>query len=124
MHHVHIVRALLDAGASVDTANKFGWTPLERAIHFKRIDVAQLLIDRGSRVENVKLDKYFPNVPDWVTAIADLRLKCRLVSIIIIGIHKYRLTEFTGNNDINVLKLISKHIWSTRMESDWKTQLE
>jgi ankyrin repeat protein len=119
--HVDVVCVLLDVGAIVDATDYNGWTPLHRAINNKYVRVAQLLIDRGAKVSNVKLDEYVPAIPDWVTTFVESRSNCRSVSIAIIGIHKYRRTNVTGNNDINVLRLISKHIWSTRMDDMWLT---
>jgi hypothetical protein len=72
-------------------------------------------------VSNVKLDEELPAIPDWVPSFVESRSNCRKVSIAIIGMHKYRRTTVTGNNDINVLLLIAKDIWSTRMDDMWVT---
>jgi ankyrin repeat protein len=119
--HANVVRALLDAGAIVDAADDDGWTPLHYAIRDNCVDAARLLIDGGAKVSSVQLDDDLPAIADWVTAFIESRSNCRTVSIIIIGIHKYRLTTVTGNNDVNVLRLISKHIWSSRMNDLWIT---
>jgi ankyrin repeat protein len=118
--NVHVVRMLLDAGAVVDATDNSGFTPLFRAIDYKRFDVAQMLLDLGAKVSNVKLDEYMPAIPGWIVTLVESRSNCRSASIIIVGIHKYHKTNITGNNDINVLKLISKHIWSMRMDDEWK----
>jgi ankyrin repeat protein len=108
--HVNVVRVLLEAGAMVDPANNNGVTPLCFAIRNNCVYVSRLLIDRGAKVSNVQLKEI-----TFVKA----RCKCRLASITVIGIHKYHRTTVTGNNDINVLRLISKHIWSSRMDDGW-----
>jgi ankyrin repeat protein len=118
---VNVARVLLDAGAIVDMTDDDGWTPLYWAIRNERGDIACLLIDRAAILSYVKLDGYVPAIPDWVTTLIEAQSKCRSVSIAIIGIHKYRRTTLTGNNDISVLRLISKHIWSTRMDDVWVT---
>jgi ankyrin repeat protein len=112
---------LLDAGAIVDAKNSDGHTPLYWAIFSNHMDIARLLIDRGGKVSNVKLGVFLPAIPDWVTNYVASRStrNCRIVSIVIIGIHKYRRTNLTGSNDINVLKLVAKHIWSSRMDGSW-----
>jgi ankyrin repeat protein len=115
------LRLCADAGAMVDAASNNGWTPLCRAIGNKRNDNARLLIDRGAKVSNVKLDKWMPAIPDWVNTFIESRSSCRCSAIAIIGMHKYHRTTVTENNDINVLRLISKHIWSTRMDDRWST---
>jgi ankyrin repeat protein len=111
--NVNVVRALLDAGANVDATGNDGRTPLNCALRFKRVEVTRLLIDRGGNVSKA--------IPDWVTTLIESRSKCRFVSIAIIGIHKYHRTTMTGYNDINVIKLISKHIWSMRLGDGWAT---
>jgi hypothetical protein len=119
---VNVVRMLLDAGALVDATNKHGVTPLDRAVRYECVNVMQLLVDRGAKVSNVKLAAVrVLAIPDWVTTFIESRSKCRYASITIIGIHKYHRTTVTGNNDINVLRLIAKHIWSTRMDDVWVT---
>jgi ankyrin repeat protein len=114
----NIVRLLLDAGAKVNTITYDGYSPLYTAIT-RNIDVARLMIDRGADLMDVQLDKWLPEIPDWAFTLVESRSKCRCASIAIIGIHKYRRTNVTGINDINVLRLISKHIWSTRMDDGW-----
>jgi ankyrin repeat protein len=115
-----IARLLLDAGATVDVANSFGPTPIYYAIRNKYVDIVRLLIDRGASVSNINLGKYVPIIPpDWLSTFLASRSRCRAVAIIIVGIHKYHRTSIAGKNDINVLKLISKHIWSTRMDDVW-----
>jgi ankyrin repeat protein len=118
---VNLSIVLVDAGALVDSTESNGWTPLCYAIRSKRGAIARMLIDRGAQISNVKLDKFLPDIPDWITAFIASRSNCRRAAIIIIGNHKFHRTIITGNNDINVLRLISKHIWSTRMDNDsWR----
>jgi hypothetical protein len=119
--HANVVRVLLHTGAIFDAADNDGQPPLYDAIRENRIDAARLLIDWGAKVSNVNFDAELPAFPDWVTTFIESRSKCRSVSIAIIGIHKYRRTRLTGNNDINVIRLVSKHIWSTRMDYVWIT---
>jgi hypothetical protein len=121
---VDIARMLLDAGAMVDVTSGNGWTPLNRAIHYKHVDVALLLMDWGAKVSNVTLalENYLPAAtPNWFTNFFESRSKCRYVAIIMIGMRKYRRTTMTGNNDINVIRFVAKHIWSTRMDNVWVT---
>jgi ankyrin repeat protein len=110
---------LLNAGATVDATSDLGWTPLYYVTHNNHVNTARLLIDRGGKLSNVKLDKHQPLIPDWVNTFIASRLRCRSVAILVVGIHKYHRTNVTGNNDINVLRLIGKHVWSTRMGDVW-----
>jgi ankyrin repeat protein len=120
--NIDIVRILLDSNAIVDVSAK-DKTALFIAIYNNSVDVARLLVERGAKVSNVELTKGMPVIPDWVTAYVMARSTCRNVSITMIGIHKYRRTNVTGNNDVNVLRLVSKHIWSSRMDDMWSQAL-
>jgi ankyrin repeat protein len=117
--YIEVVRVLLDAGAIVDMKDDAGRTPMCFALEYNCVDIVRLLIDRGGKVSNVKLTDYRPAIPDWVNTHTTSKSRCRTISIFVIGIHKYHRTNITRNNDINVLKLISKHIWSTRMDDVW-----
>jgi ankyrin repeat protein len=121
--NIPVLRTLLDAsGTIVDAKNNHGWTPLRIALQLCNVEYAQLQVDRGAKLSNVILDEFVPVIPDWISAFIESRSKCRYAAIVITGIHKYRRTTVTGNNDINVLRLISKHIWSTRMGIAWNTE--
>jgi ankyrin repeat protein len=115
-----IARELLDAEAIIDAPiidalDGGETTPLQRALENTRVEVAQLLLDRGAKISNLKLAV----IPSWFTAFVASRSNCRGAAIIVIGIHKYHRTNITGNSDINVLRLVSKHVWSTRMDDVW-----
>jgi hypothetical protein len=56
-----------------------------------------VLVDHGARVENVKLSKHLPAIPDWVNDIIPARLMCRHAAIILNGIHKLHRKRVTGN---------------------------
>jgi hypothetical protein len=133
---VELVRVLLDAGAVVDATRGYaksrvgsergrfvyiydGRTPLCLAVHHNHRDVARMLIYRGASIANVKLDEYLPTIPEWIHQIVASRSLCRSIAIFIIGAHKHCCICVTGRNDINVLRLVSKHIWSTRMDDAW-----
>jgi ankyrin repeat protein len=117
--NANVVRVLLDAGANVDVTDTSGRTPLHCAIRNKHVDVGRLLIDWEAKLSSVQRDDDVPAIPDWITTFIESRSNCRSVSIAIIGIHKYHRTTVTRNNDLNVLRLISKHIWSTRIDDAW-----
>lgn len=46
--HEQLVRFLLMKGASVDSRNHYGWTPLMQAGRFGHLDVAQVLLENGA----------------------------------------------------------------------------
>jgi ankyrin repeat protein len=113
---VIVVCTLLDAGAIIDAPTIDGWTPLHCSIQRNHVAVARLLVDRGARLSNVILNVKVPAIPDWLTTFIESRSNCRTAAIIIVGIRKFHRKNVPGNNDVNVLRLIGKHIWSTRMD--------
>ncbi|XP_072416697.1 ankyrin repeat and SAM domain-containing protein 6-like isoform X2 [Chiloscyllium punctatum] len=46
--HEHLVRFLLMKGASVDSRNRYGWTPLMQAARFGHLGVARVLLENGA----------------------------------------------------------------------------
>jgi len=130
MHeNLDYARILLDAGAIVDSADEKGLTSLHEAIRYSGYDAAYLLIDRGAKLSNVRLDSQRRishlvdnpprEIPEWINIFINARNKCRKTSLLMIGIHKNKLTTVTSKQDVNVLRLISKHIWSTRITDEW-----
>jgi ankyrin repeat protein len=117
--NVDVLCVLLNAGATVDTPSNAGFTPLYYAINDNRDDVAKLLIDRGAKVFNIRLDKFLLTIPNWINMFILSQSQCRNVAIVLIGIHQFHRSNVTGNNDINVMRLVSKHIWSTHMDNTW-----
>jgi ankyrin repeat protein len=69
--HVNVVRVLLDAGANVDATGNNGRTPLYNALRVKHVEVTRLLVDRGGKVSDFKLNEDFPAIPDWVTTFVE-----------------------------------------------------
>jgi ankyrin repeat protein len=103
----------------IDATSKRGLTPLHYAIYCNERKMVQLLIYRGASLSNVKMDIDVPLIPDWVHKIVSARLLCRRAAITLIGIHQFHSTCVTGSNDVNVIRHISKHIWSSRMDKAW-----
>jgi hypothetical protein len=121
-----VIRLLLDAGANVDAPlNRTKTTPLGIAIRDNLKDVVKLLIDRGAQISNVKVgrNEAVDKMPIWVYAISKLRSNCRNAAIMVTAIHKYHPKAISSYIDINVMRLISKHIWSTRMDDVWRGPL-
>jgi ankyrin repeat protein len=66
-----IVRILLDAGGNVDGVDNYGFAHLYHAIYHNRVDIVQLLIDRGC-------NEHFRNVITYT----ELAAKCGHVDIV------------------------------------------
>jgi ankyrin repeat protein len=114
-----VTRMLLDTGAVVDTPhNTCGWTALYWAIRNNHPNVARVLIDYGAKISNVVLESDRP-IPNWVQEIVASRNRCCCAAVLLIAIHKFHHTKLMGRNDINVIKMVAKHIWSTRFHESW-----
>ncbi|MFD7659809.1 ankyrin repeat domain-containing protein [Actinosynnema sp. NPDC059797] len=61
---VDVVRALLDAGAAVDTRGWSGFTPLDQAAMNGRADVVRLLVARGADLADKAFDEEGPTPLD------------------------------------------------------------
>uniref|UniRef100_A0A8C4RMA3 NAD(+) ADP-ribosyltransferase n=1 Tax=Erpetoichthys calabaricus TaxID=27687 RepID=A0A8C4RMA3_ERPCA len=48
--HENLVRFLLRKGASVDSRNHYGWSPLMQAARFGHLNVAHILLDNGAEI--------------------------------------------------------------------------
>ncbi|CAN6451172.1 unnamed protein product [Victoria cruziana] len=58
--NVHGVKQYMAQGASVDSRDQNGWTPLHRAAFKGRIDVVQFLIDQGAQLDLLDDSGYTP----------------------------------------------------------------
>ena len=45
---------LIQSSAELDARNDYGYTPLADAINFSKPDVAELLLDKGAKMSNVR----------------------------------------------------------------------
>jgi ankyrin repeat protein len=108
------VRLLIDAGARVDRCDGSGETPLHDAISHNNVMVTKILIDRGASIHNVHLvGNHLKIIPQWIPKFISARHGIRRKALIIIGICKFnRITNLNGKD---VIRHISKHIWSTRL---------
>lgn len=110
-----IARLLLDAGANINFTNKYGWTLINNAVLCINIPFAKMLIDYGALIHGKDVSDLIVN-KTWIVGFIEQRLECRRVAILMIGIQKYKLSNTTYKQDINVLRLVGKHVWSMRMD--------
>ena len=64
MGRVDAARLVLDKGAKVDRADKWGQTPLFIACYNSHVDAARLLLDKGAEVDRANKDGKTP----WIIA--------------------------------------------------------
>jgi ankyrin repeat protein len=118
--HVDILRIFLRAEASVHAmSTPLRYTPLFNSILANAKEAARLLIAVGARVEDVVLDDKLPVIPDWVNEFASARLLCRRATIALIGAHKFHRTCVIGSSDVNVVRLIGRFVWESRLDNAW-----
>ncbi|CAB3365286.1 Hypothetical predicted protein [Cloeon dipterum] len=66
--NVDEVKRLLDAGANSCVRDYNGWTPLHEAAQSNRVDIAQLLLERGAKVNAAGGEEYLSPLHDAVSA--------------------------------------------------------
>jgi hypothetical protein len=105
---------LLNAGADIENTTKRALSrlPLIQAIYMGYKDMALILIDRGASQSTI--DFTDPKI-HYISKCTTNRLETRRRSLILLTIHKQKQgpNHFT-KQDKHVIKMISKHIWSTR----------
>lgn len=118
-----IVKMLLEAGADVEHMDNDGVTSLWWALAEKSTKCVKILIDYGARLDKVRKHCPIPplkGIPKWVTRYVDARECARKAAVLMVGIHKR--CSVTQGQDVNVLRIIGKHIWSTRMDEHWENR--
>jgi ankyrin repeat protein len=114
-----VVRALLDAKAMIeakfktykyDNNNSAYDTPLTLAIRHHSVQCAIVLYDRGADLKEWK-----STVPSWLEQLIQARAKRIRLVVLFIGVHRFRRSCIAVNNDINVIRLIGKHMVSYRL---------
>ncbi|KAF7513434.1 hypothetical protein GJ744_008728 [Endocarpon pusillum] len=58
--HTKVVRALLEAKATVDVLDQYNWTPLSTAVDNNNYEICQMLLDAGADPDSRKSHKYYP----------------------------------------------------------------
>src|SRR3990167_9136929 len=106
---------LIQAGSELDARNQSRYTPLARAIIRNKHDVAELLLDKGAKMSNLK--KGF-QIPDWMNAIVTKRQNVRRSLLTFIGVLRKRFTVSGGGTEYtrgrlprDVVGVISRWAW-------------
>lgn len=98
-----ITKMLVDAGANLNI-------PLYASHSGIDLFKAKILIDRDIYLPTTTVIKFSEQLKTFITH----RNLLRNIAIQIMGIRKYKL--YGTHEDVNVFKLIGKHIWSERMD--------
>ncbi len=110
---VNQVKALLDAGVSVNSKNAYGNSPLRFAVMWRRNDISELLINSNAQVEEkddngeTVLMKASRTNTEIATPLVNILIKLikRRVTIIL-GLKKFHKTGYMNLIDKNVIELI------------------
>ncbi len=115
---------LIRAGAELDALGEDGETPLVCAINFNTPDVAEVLLDEGAKMSNVREGV---QIPDWMNAIITRRQNVKRSLTTFVGVLRKRFTlsgggtEFTrGRLPRDVVGVLSKWAWTTRFDKRWE----
>src|SRR3990167_1842812 len=118
---------LIQAGAELEARTNISKTPLALAITNNMQDVAELLLDKGAKMSNVR---YVVEVPDWVNVVVAKRQNVRRSLTTFIGVLRKRFaisgggTEYSqGRLPRDVVGVISRWAWTTRFDKRWEEAL-
>ncbi len=110
------------AGAPIDGPAGFSRTvasPLSCALRNDRNDAARAMIDFGAR-----LDHSNGPIPKWVAAFVAAREWCRYAALLLLGIHRWRRSAVLGANNRDVIQIVARAVWQTRMDPEWEQCME
>lgn len=113
------LQVLIRAGALVDRKNKLGSTPLEYAVQYSALEVAEYLLESGARVSNFG-GLHRSSFPPWFAHMMRKRKRCLDSARALYGVlrKRWRLSDGTRvpRDMINVL---AQMVWATRRDSRW-----
>jgi hypothetical protein len=81
-----------------------------------QLDVIRVLLQRGAQISRFPSD--WTPLPMWVQEEFSIA-SCYRIAVVVMAIHRHRRTRVTGSNGNDVMRLIGKHIWSTRSHDSW-----
>ena len=114
---------LIQAGAELDVRNNNFMTPLARAINYNHPDAAELLLDKGAKMSNVRKGV---QILDWMNAIIIKRQNVRRSLTAFVGVLRKRFavsgggTEYSqGRLPRDLVGVLSRWVWTTRFDGRW-----
>jgi len=119
------VRALVACGAQVDMFGDFGFTPLGIVLSFhpESNSAAIALLDMGASIAHggdcgTALDVSSPKL-HWVASLLNGRDKARHTAAVFVGCIN---RSAVGPIHRDVVRLIGRHIWATRLDDRWQSE--
>lgn len=104
-----VVQELVNNDSSIDTKDKYGYTPLHLAARLNQYDIAELLIKKGANVNNVDIYKDTPLLDSTRNSTNPMSklLLCNGANKNVIDRHKMSpLHNASKNNDIFIVQMI------------------
>lgn len=112
-----LVRNVLEMGADINLATPYGNTPLELVVRCPAfVECSRILIDHRA-VEIRYMSEYESRV---IRVILQAFASCRLASLAVAGLSLTCPLKHVRRQDVNVMRLVAKHVWSTRFDDEWE----
>ena len=104
------------AGAEVDAVDKYGDTPLQRALMYDRKKNAEYLLDVGAKVSNLKNKK----LPEWFVAMIGKRKNCIDSCRALYGVLRKRWVLSDGSRvPRDMINVLTRLLWESRRNEQW-----
>ena len=108
---------LISAGAVVDVKDTFGETALHEAVNHGKQDCAELLLDAGARICDLKEDF---NYPEWFTSMLSRRSRCKSSALALLGLLRKRWRAGTEKVPLDMIRMLTRLVWDTRRDNRWQ----
>jgi ankyrin repeat protein len=111
-----LVRASGDCDIDSTISDDDYFTPLYWAIYNKHDRCAIELLDMGASLSLVTFDAFISEIPHIVREYPKARARCLRATAITLSVHRQR----GAINNVDVLRLIGRLVWASRMEVQWR----
>lgn len=112
---------MIRGGSDLEVLNAEGNTPLADAIIKDRMSCAELLLDKGAKMDNVR------EIPVWLKEMAAKRSNAKKGSLAFVGVLRKRFRVFGGGTELiggrlprDLVGLLGEYLWATRLDNRWK----
>lgn len=115
--HKDILQLLLKYNkAGLHDTTKYGSSALDLAIDWNKPGIASILMDHGVKC-------YTNKSVEWFRTLRHQREKCRDTSYAILQLKKRNAQKLQGNSR-DVLRLLAKYVWNTRIDKKWNEKIK
>ena len=107
---------LISAGALVDVKDIDKETALNYTVNNERTDCADLLLNAGAKIRNLKEDLKHP---EWFVAMLKKRSSCKSGALALFGLLRKRWRVRTEKVPLDMIKMLTRMVWDTRHDERW-----